>query len=311
MPYYYELINALDSQIQPGTIHSQNSGAVRYYRRYLLQRAMSAFRVRAPEGWEKPYMLYSIFGIGFIAVLETDRFGVIPSWGSLSGRGVQFQPTHVTLNNPLIATKEPLEIGTDCAIIRLQPDYGGIMDLVNDYAEAMALTSQLFSVNTLNSRLSFVFGAASKQAAESYKSAMDKLYAGDPMVVLDKSLITKDGSPTWQLLLQNVGENYVAGEALENLRRLECKFNNEIGIPANLATQKKERTISAEVEANDAETYSRADMWLENLKEGCQQVRDMYGVDVSIDWRVNPMEEVSTDETELSRDGAAGAGSDQ
>lgn len=311
MPYFSDFINAADSQIQPGVIHSQNTAAVRYYRRYLFQRAISGFKWRIPEGWELPYVLYCVYGIGYISVVDTDSFGVIPSWCTLSGLGVQYQPTHLLLNNPLIKSGELLEIGRDAALIRLQPDYGGIMDLVNDYAEAMALTSQLFSVNTLNSRLSFVFGAGDKRAAESYKAAMDELYSGSPMVVVDKGLLSKDGTPSWQLLLQDVGQNYVAAEALENLRRLECKFNNEIGIPANLATAKKERTISAEVEANDVETYSRAAMWLDSLKQGCKQVRDMFGVDVSVDWRINPMEEVRSDaDPVVSRDGAAGAVSD-
>jgi hypothetical protein len=163
------------------------------------------------------------------------------------------------------------------------------MDLVNDYAEAMALTSETFSINTLNSRLSYVFGAENKAAAESFKKGMQELYDGNPMTVWDKKLWGQNGEPAWQLLLQNVGQNYIAGELLENLRRLECKFNNEIGIPANLATAKKERTISAEVEANDAETYTRADCWLETIRQGCERVKRMFGVEISVDWRVDPL----------------------
>lgn len=291
MPYPYDVINLYDSSHQPGTIRSQDTVMTAYYRRYLLDRAISVFKWTMPEGWAENYVKYCIYGIGFVAVINTDKFGVIPQHGTLSGRGVMYEPTHVLIANPLISQTMRPRINEDCALIRLRPDYGGIMDLVNDYAEAMALTSQLFSLNTLNSRLSFVFGAGNKRAAESYKAAMDRLYAGDPMVVVDKDLLGPNGEPSWQLLMQNVGQNYVAGEALENLRRLECKFNNEVGIPSNLATQKKERTISAEVEANDTETYGRAAAWLESLQDGCQRARDMFGIDISVDWRVDPMEQ--------------------
>lgn len=291
MPYPYDVINMQSSQIQPGTVRSQDAVMVSYYRRYLLDRAISVFKWTMPEGWDSSYVRYCIYGIGFIAVINTDKFGVIPQHGTLSGRGVMYEPTHVLIANPLISQTMRPRINKDCALIRLRPDYGGIMDLVNDYAEAMALTSQLFSLNTLNSRLSFVFGAGNKRAAESYKAAMDRLYAGDPMVVVDKDLLGPNGEPSWQLLMQNVGQNYVAGDALENLRRLECKFNNEVGIPSNLATQKKERTISAEVEANDTETYGRAAAWLESLQDGCQRARDMFGIELSVDWRVDPMDQ--------------------
>lgn len=302
MPFDYEYINTFQSQIQPGSVHSQDTVLVSYYRRYLMDRAISVFRWTLPESWDRAasYLKYCIYGIGFVAVINTDRFGVIPQHGTLSGRGVFYEPTHVLISNPLFNQGTMARINEDCCLLQLRPDYGGILDLINDYAEAMALTSQLFSVNTINSRLSYVFGANNKRAAESFKRAMDQLYAGDPMVVMDKELLGSSDSPGWQLLLPNVGQNYVAGEALENLRRLECKFDNEIGVPANLATNKKERTISAEVEANDVETYGRAAAWLELLQAGCKRARDMFGVDLSVDWRVDPMK--SLEEVDVNAD---------
>lgn len=289
MPYDYEISNVVESWRQPGVVYSQNTGLVRYYRRYLLERAMSLFRWKLPEGWLPAYVKYCIYGIGFVAIINTDKFGIIPQHGTLGGRGIYYQPTNVCISNPLIDQSIMPRIDEETVLLQLRPDYGGILDLVNSYAEAMALTSELFSVNTLNSRLSFVFGAQNKAAAESYKKGMDELYSGRPLTILDKGLFGPNGEPAWQLLLQDVGKNYVAGDALEVLRRLECMFDNEIGVPANLATAKKERTISAEVEANDTETYIRADSWLESLKDGCRKAKSMFGVEISVDWRVDPM----------------------
>lgn len=289
MPYMYEALNLATAARQPGQVQSQDTVLVSYFRRYLLGRAISVFRWRLPPGWDPDFVRYALYCIGFVAVVETDKFGVVPQIGTLSGRGLYYQPTEVLITNPLFDQSITAQIGRNCELIKLQPDYGGIMDLVNDYAEAMALTSETFSINTLNSRLSYVFGAENKNAAETFKKGMQELYDGSPMTVWDKKLWGQNGEPAWQLLLQNVGQNYIAGELLENLRRLECKFNNEIGIPANLATAKKERTISAEVEANDAETYTRADCWLETIRDGCKRVKRMFGVDISVDWRVDPL----------------------
>ena len=290
LPFEYDYQNAVQSMIQPGIIHSQQTGLVRYFRRYLLDRAISVFQWKMPEHWIKQYVLYTLYSIGFISVIDTDKFGVIPQHCGLSGRGVQYEPTHCVISNPLLPYTQPLRIGEECALLQLRPDYGGILDLVNSYAEDMALTSELFSLNTLNSRMSYLFSAQDKRAAESFKKAMDQIYQGNPMVVMDKGLLTEDGQPTFQLLLQNISQNYVAANILENLRKLECKFDNEIGVPANLATAKKERTISAEVEANDTETYGRAAAWLEYLQAGCKQARDLYGIELSVDWRVDPMQ---------------------
>lgn len=289
LPVFYDFQNAHASMISPGTVHSQNTVCVRYYQRYLLQRAISVFDWKLPETWEKNYFLYVLYCNGFVAVINTDAFGVIPQHCGLYGYGAQYQPTHATISNPLLQGLLTPRIGTECTVIRLCPDYGGILDLVNDFAEAMALTSEMFSINTLNTRLSYVFGSRNKAAAESLKKMYDQLVAGNPAVFVDKDLLLDDGSPSWQLFLQDVGKNYIAPEGLEALRKLECMFCNRIGIPANLATDKKERTISAEVSANDTETYNNAALWLEQLKKGCKETREMFGIDIDVDWRVDPM----------------------
>lgn len=290
VPYYYDYLNATNSQIQPGQIRSQNAILTRYFKRYLMDRAISVFKWTLPDYWIKPYVLYTLYSIGYISVFDSPEFGVIPQHGNLYGRGVQYEPTHIIISNPLLPDTERLRLWQDCGLLQLRPDYGGILDLVADYAEQMALTSELLSLNTLNSRLSYVFGASSKRAAETIKKAMDDLYAGAPMTVVDKDVVTPDGSPSWLMLQQNISQNYVANDILDNLRKLECKFDNEVGIPANLATNKKERTISAEVSANDVETYGRAAAWLEMLQDNCKRINAMYNINIWVDWRVNPME---------------------
>ena len=289
-PFYYDYVNHHAAQFNPGTVHSQSTVTVNYFRRYLLQKAIAVFKWKLPETWEKNYFLYCLYCLGCVAIINTDKFGVIPQDCGLMGYGVQYQPTHATISNPLLTGLLTPRIGTECALIRLQPDYGGIMDIVNDYAEAMALTSELFSVNTINSRLSYVFGAKNKAGAEAMKKMYDQLTAGNTAVFIDKDLLGEDGSPTWQLFLQDVGKNYIAPDGLETLRKLECMFANRIGIPANLATAKKERLISAEVSANDAETYTTASLWLDELQKSCETANRLFDLDLSVDWRVNPME---------------------
>lgn len=297
IPYSADYINASASQTQPGTIRCQDATLTRFFRRYLMDRAISVFRWRMPRTWVQPYVLYTLFGIGFFGIVETDKFGVIPQHCTLRGRGVQYQPTGLLISNPLIdQTLEPT-IGVNCVLVQLRPDYGGILDLIYQYAEAMAVTYQLFLINSINSRVSYVATAEDKRGAESLKKGFDKLYAGDPMVVLDKTLYGVNGEPAWTMLMQNVGQNYVASDVLQNLRRLECMFDNEIGIPANLATDKKERTISAEVEANDVETYGRAAAWLESLQKGCAEARDMFGIDLAVEWRVDPLKSIGEEAT--------------
>lgn len=287
-PYYYNYINAETSQVTPSTVHVKDSGLCRYFTKYLLQKAMSVFEWDLPETWNKDYFLYVLYCWGYVAVVNTDKFGVIPQGCGLKGYDVFYAPTHAVIANPLLSGILEPRIGTQCELMKLQPDFSGILDLVGHYAEQMALASQSVSVNLLNSKLSYVFTAKTKALAESLKKMYDQIASGEPAVVIDSRLKNAaDGEETWKAFEQNVGANYIVTNLLADLRKIEAMFDTEIGIP-NANTDKRERLIQDEVNANNIETYSKCAMWLENLQDACKRVNDMFGLSIAVRWRVIP-----------------------
>lgn len=287
-PYYYNYINAETSQVTPSTVHVKDSGLCRYFTKYLLQKAMSVFEWDLPETWNKDYFLYVLYCWGYVAVVNTDKFGVIPQGCGLKGYDVFYAPTHAVIANPLLSGILEPRIGTQCELLKLQPDFSGILDLVGHYAEQMALASQSVSVNLLNSKLSYVFTAKTKALAESLKKMYDQIASGEPAVVIDSRLKNAaDGEETWKAFEQNVGGNYIVTNLLADLRKIESMFDTEIGIP-NANTDKRERLIQDEVNANNIETYSKCAMWLENLQDACKRVNDMFGLSISVRWRKIP-----------------------
>lgn len=288
-PYYYNYINAETSQVTPSTVHVKDSGLCRYFTKYLLQKAMSVFEWDLPETWNKDYFLYVLYCWGYVAVVNTDKFGVIPQGCGLKGYDVFYAPTHAVIANPLLSGILEPRIGTQCELLKLQPDFSGILDLVGHYAEQMALASQSVSVNLLNSKLSYVFTAKTKALAESLKKMYDQIASGEPAVVIDSRLKNaSDGEETWKAFEQNVGGNYIVTNLLADLRKIEAMFDTEIGIP-NANTDKRERLIQDEVNANNIETFSKCAMWLENLQDACKRVNDMFGLSISVRWREIPM----------------------
>lgn len=249
---------------------------------------MSRFEWDLPARWNKDYFLYVIYCWGYIAIVNTDRFGVIPQGCGLKGYDVFYAPTNAVIKNPLLSGILEPRIGTQCELLKLQPDFSGILDLVGHYAEQMALASQSVSVNLLNSKLSYVFTAKTKSLAESLKKMYDQIASGEPAVVVDSRLKNSDGEDTWKAFEQNVGANYIVSDLLSDLRKIEAMFDTEIGIP-NANTDKRERLIADEVNANNVETYSKCAMWLENLQDSCKRVNDMFGLSLAVRWRDIPV----------------------
>lgn len=285
-PFSYEFMNVVNSTCNPSGLNVSNTETARFFRRYLYQKAMSVFKWTLPEKWSIDYFLYSLYVIGHIAIIETDKFGVICQNGCPYGFNVFYQPTNYQIANPLLKGLVNPVIGKECVVFKMTRDWRGIGDLVSFYADYMALTAQALGVNLINSRLSYIFAADNKAVAESMKKLFDKVCAGEPAVVADTKLYTQDGHLKAELLLQNVKQNFISRELVEIWTDLENKFMTAIGIP-NANTVKKERMIVDEVNANNIETESLCDSWFDGWKKTIKEAKAMFdGLDeLDVVWR--------------------------
>lgn len=275
----------VDSFYSPSEIHVADTRIVNYYARYLMQKAMSPFKWRLPDHWADNYFLYTLYELGYVAVVNTDKFGVIPQACGLQGYTVFYQPSHAVIANPLLRGTLNPRIGTQCTLIRMQPDYNGISDIVKYHAGLLGLAYESLSTNLLNSKLAFVAYAENKSVAESLKKMYDEVARGVPAVVQHRRSADTSESPPFELFNQQLSQNFLAPELLAAMRTIERHFDNEIGIPVNMTEGRKERAITAEVTTNNFESQSRMMLWLDMLKKSCKETRDMFGIDIDVDWR--------------------------
>lgn len=292
------MYNLYNASVSPSTVHTQNTALTNYYVRYLIQRAISVFKWTFPEIWErraKNYFLYTLYCIGFVSVIETDKFGIIPQNCTLTGYDVFYQPTRCVISNQLInRTLEP-EIGKQCSLIKLQSDYFGILDIIYYYADQLALLAEAVSVNAVNSKLSFAFGAENKAGAETLKKMYDSYTRGEPAVFYDKDLIDPEtGQLNVQFFNNDVRNSYIISDLLNDIRTIMNDFDSMIGI-SNANTQKRERMLVDEINANNQETKTLCELWLENLQTGCEETRDLFGIEISVDWRKDETEVIKND----------------
>lgn len=286
-PYDYTHINSANSMVSPSTVHCRNSNLTWYFRRYLIQKAISVFTWKMPAFWDQDFFRYALYARGYLAIVRTDKFGVIPTLCTLGGFNVFYRPLYAVITNPLLSGILQPVIDEQCVIIHLQPDYGSIMDLVNYYADLMSLCAEATGINLVNTKLGFVAGAKSKAAAETLKKMYDQLQAGNPLVVYDKDL-SEDDKPLFDFFTQDLKNTFIAPDILLAMRKIEQEFLTKIGLP-NTNTDKKERLTTDEVNANNGETTALADMWLETVNRECAKARKMFNIkEFSAEWRIEP-----------------------
>ncbi len=293
VPYYYDYINTLDSSVQPANQHVLNTQTGRFYQRYLLKKALAVFNWKLPEWWDENYFLYILYCRGYLAVFDTDQFGVIPQECGLQGYNVFYRPTDAVIANPLLPGIQRKRIDTDCVLMQLQPDYTGILDLCAHYAEKMSLASSAINQNLWHTRIATVFFAGSDAEQQSVKKAYDRMTSGDPMVVVHKNLRDADGNLKYEVFNRDVKSSYIISDLIADLRKIEAEFDTRVGIP-NANTDKRERLITDEVNANNVETTILSDLWMDSIQDGIKKVKDMFGLEISCERRYEDAN-ISTD----------------
>ena len=298
LTHSYGWENLENSSFFPSTFHSLDNALAKYNFKYLFQRALSVFDFKIPKEWEKNFFLNTLYGIGYLIVLNTDEFGKICQFGNIYGYDLYYQPAFATVVNPVFTERgignkySDLRIGKDCALLRLSPNYHGISDICRYYAEMLATAQSSLQVNLLNTKFSYIFGAKNKQQAETLKRMYDDIASGKSAVFIDKSLYDENGNLAISVLTQDVNSVYIGGNLLNDIRNILNDFDSMIGIP-NSNLQKKERMIVDEANMNNFETKALCYVWKEMLDKDIDKINKMYDLDLSVEFR----REVKTDDS--------------
>ena len=291
-----EINNVLESAVLP-PIKGLNNQTALYYRKYLFQKLLSGFKWTIPELWSRDYFQYVLFGYGFICIFDSgaDGFGVIPQRCGISGYNLFYQPRKAIVTNPLLPNTKDLTINENCVILKINPNYTGVLDVVDYYAVKLAMITADIESNLINSKLSYLFTVKNNTTANAVKKLYDQIAQGNPAVVIDKDLRTDDGSSNWEVFQQNLSSNYIVSDLLQDMRRVENDFCTKVGIPTT-NTEKRERMPEVEVTRNDIETESLITGWLERLDDDIAKVNKMFpAVNLRVERRWNTDESNSVD----------------
>lgn len=276
IPQDYEGLNVYNS-MRSVAGRVQNDLNTSFYMRALYQRAIAGTTFKLPREWmrAKRYFKNVLYCLGFIGVIDTPEYGIIPQICSFSGYGLFRQPTNMIVAQPLVQFEG--KIGENCELIHLCGDYQGIWDIVEHYAIRLSIAITSLDCALMNERISFLSAAKSKQAADTLKFLYEKISAGEPFAVYDKAIksesIDGEEDPIWTYS-QDVQSQYISDKLLADIDTILKQFDHEIGVAA--VGEKKERMITDEVNTQIADTCARSDTWFENLSDSFDLVNSLF-----------------------------------
>lgn len=258
---------------KPSDVDGVMNTSAYYYRLYLLKKIFGRFAFdNLPDGWDRDYMLETLFMEGFFVVTDTEA-GVLPLKCGLSGINVFQKPTTAIIANPVLGSFERT-IDVDCVVCQLQPNYEGVYPLINRYSTMLAMCDSSIAVNLMNTKSAFIFGASNKAQAETLKQMYDKISCGEPAVFM------KDGINSEEFFTIPVKQNFIADDVQLLKRKIINEFLTEIGIN-NSNLDKRERLTDDEVNANDQEVIANIQCWIDNITHGIDKINKMFDLSIS------------------------------
>ena len=251
------------------------------YKTWCLKKLFGAFEFGGvPDEWDYDYMLTNLFVHGYIAITDTSA-GVVPLRCGITGIDIFDHPTRAIFANAVLGNFERNLYGdnpaTDCALVKIQYDFMGVMPVVDRYAALLALCDNSIAVNLRNSKVAFIGLVSSKQQAATFEKLYRDIDGGKPAVYAKKG----DGLSTDDIYYNHVRETYIANDVQLLKQSIKNDFLTEVGLN-NANTDKRERLIVDEVNANNDEVQANVQHWLDNIREGLRRANSLFGLNLSV-----------------------------
>lgn len=280
IPINYHNINVGAGTYNPSPLKAYNNRTFGYWVRALFQRAVSVIEFDLPDTWQgniKDFFHYCLFKYGYVAIFDHDELGLVFQPCTLSGFNFFYQPVDALISNPKY--NATLKIGEECELLKLTPDYIGIWDVIEYYAERFSCLDNAINMSLINCKTPYILGAKNKTASSALKKIIDLVNRGEPAVIFDEKLMndpnTKDTPFQLLELLRDPKSAYLTTDQLADFRTILDNFDAEIGIPC-LPYQKKERLVSDEATMRTYDGSARSLTWYNTLTSSIDEVKKLY-----------------------------------
>lgn len=269
--------------IKPNEVNAQNTLRTDFCKSFLWRLFLGSVKLDLPLKWSIDYFRAVLFWGGGIAITELDG-AIVPFSYSVLTHNKWHYPITVAATGELADEIGEREVGVDCELIYMESaDYPnapysiGIESYIEIYAQKLANCDGAIDVNLLVSRTPYIFGCEDDKQVQDMKGLVNRIMSGAPAIYykLARKASKAPQQKDLPLLKTPVKENFVALDTQIAKRTIINEFLTGIGIN-NANTDKKERLITSEVEANDGEIMAAVSLWQDNINRGIDRAKALF-----------------------------------
>ena len=267
--------------IKPDEVIAQNNLRTDFYKSFLWRLFLGNIEIKVPDKWSIDFVRAMLFWGGGIGVTEL-KGAVVPFAYSILTRNNWHYPITVQATGMLANEIPKRTIGEDCEIVYLEsadfPNCAyavGVASYIEIYAEKLACCDASIDTNLFVTRTPYIFGCEDDKQVEDMKALIRRMMSGVPAIYYKLTRKANPAQKELPLLKIPAKENFISLDVQAAKRSIIDEFLTGIGIN-NANTDKRERLITSEVEANDAEISAAIALWQDNVTRCIDKVKALY-----------------------------------
>lgn len=293
------------------------------YVMYMLDKSIPMFEYgNLPDDWRTPPRKLEEFiqTRGCVSIIqyegnENKPAGYYAVFGGRGGeRDANYEPIDFVFANPFLGLDGayriypniPDENQKQCALIRNDSLYLGLMPLYTRYASLLTENAVSLRMSDINLRALLTMGAPDDKTKASAELYLKRLEDGENAVIGESAFF--DGVKYHDAAHP---QNHMK-DLIEYEQYLKASWFNELGLDANY-NMKRERISGDEVNQNSDALIPLMQNMLNSRKECIEDVNKLYGLNITVElssvWKttlenaVNPPEETNPDNPEETSEG--------
>lgn len=267
---------------------------------YMLNRSMMIFKYDGlPDTLPKKEFekMLQVNGYCFIMEVDGELYGFN---GGIGGeRDVYNRPTEIVISNPALKLNKTVKL-SDGVLIKNDDMMIGLIPIYAKYSSILSENEITMILSNVNKRVNNLISVSDDNTAESARAYLKKLMDGDVGFIFENKLY--DSLKTNATAPQGTGN---LQDLFEFHQYMKASMYNEIGLNANF-NMKRSRLVSDEVELNLDSLYPLIDNMLDQRKQGVQDIKDKFNIDISVDftssWEYRAKLQDTSDDTDDDTD---------
>lgn len=302
--FRYWFMDALDKRTERDLM-DKSYGEMTYIKQFFRMTNQMFKWINLPETIPARILEAYLQWYGQICFTEVEGKYYVFFGGAGSTPNEYYEPTEFIVANPYLNFNKSLKIGEECVLMRNDSYFMGLLPMMERYAKQIVENDISILDAQWNMRIQSLIVANNDIAKKSADIYLEEIKKGKPGIILNRSLM-ENGLETKPFA--SAGTSNGLSQLIEMHQYLKASLLGELGLNANF-NMKRERINTAESELNQDALLPLVDDMLAMRKKACEEINQMYGLNIDVEKNSSWKEEETIDEelpieTEESEGGA-------